>query len=364
MLLPSGIGRGRRSCSVFLSFLLVATAGAASAAAQTVYVRSAPQGSTVELTMNGGAPTAATADNNGDAKLMVPSRTAEAAVVIHLDTCANRVRVLLVETGIQPQAPDAGCNRVDVASVFVMRPVTTFVIDMDSATPAVHITQGPPPADWVERGAAAKHGINWGVPAKGLVLSAGAGRSAFSNAVDSACGDAQPCDRTNFAGGLAFGVDYWITPYVGAAASYMSPADVVIAGSGDTFSFNTRLTVRLATIAGKAGVPLGPARLYGFGGLNRHESTLTTSQTINDKTVVVDSVPQTIKGGTQSFAQKTSGWNWIAGGGVELWVRRWIALYGELTLATIKGAPITGGEGGIDDRATFILGGVRVRLGF
>src|ERR1043166_8767545 len=110
MLLPSGIGRGRRSCSVFLSFLLVATAGAASAAAPTVYVRSAPQGSTVELTMNGGAPTAATADNNGDAKLMVPSRTAEAAVVIHLDTCANRVRVLLVETGIQPQAPDAGCN--------------------------------------------------------------------------------------------------------------------------------------------------------------------------------------------------------------------------------------------------------------
>src|SRR5206468_5827846 len=102
---------------------------------------------------------------------------------------------------------------------------------------------------------------------------------------------------------------------------------------------------------------------YGFGGLNRHEATLTTSETIDDATVVIDSVSQTIKGGTQTFAQKTTGWNWVAGGGVEAWLTRWVAIYGELTLATIKGAAVSGGEGGIDDRAAFIAAGVRVRLG-
>jgi len=363
MLLRPGTGRRSRLSSFLLSSLLAALAGLGTASAQTVIVRSAPQGATIEATLNGGAPASATADNFGDARLTLQARITEAAVLVHIDDCGNRVRVLIVERGVQPAAPDPGCNRIDIASVFVMRPVTTFVVDMDGAATAVHLTQGRPPASWVERGAAAQHGISWGMPSKGLFVSIGGGYSAFSNAVQTACGDVQTCERTNFGGGGTIGAGYWITPYLGVEASYIRPADVAVTGSSDTFRFDSRLTVRAAAIAGKLGVPLGPTRLYGFGGVNRHESTLTTSETINDSTVVIDSVSQTIKGGTQTFARKTTGWNWIAGGGLELWVSRWIGMYGELTLATIKGAPTTGGEGGIDERATSITGGLRVRFG-
>src|ERR687888_339833 len=123
MLLPTGIVRGRRACSLCFSVLLAASAGVASASAQTVIVRSAPQGSTIDLTMNGGAPTSVAADANGDATLTVPARTAaEAAVLVYVDNCGNRITVLLVEAGIQPAAADAGCNRAAIPSVFAMRP--------------------------------------------------------------------------------------------------------------------------------------------------------------------------------------------------------------------------------------------------
>ena len=71
----------------------------------------------------------------------------------------------------------------------------------------------------------------------------------------------------------------------------------------------------------------------------------------------------TMNDATQTFAQKTTGWNWVAGGGFELWISRFIAMYSEMTLAQVKGSPAGGGEGGIDNRATLIVGGIRVRLG-
>ena len=139
--------RGHRFLLPF-SFMIFATAGLGTAAAQTVIVRSAQAAATIEVTFNGGAPVAGTADSSGDATLTIPTRISEAAVLVHLDDCGNRVRVLLVEAGIQPATPEPGCNRVDIPSVFVMRPVTTFVIDMEGAATTVHLTQGPPPA-WV-----------------------------------------------------------------------------------------------------------------------------------------------------------------------------------------------------------------------
>src|SRR5207247_4416278 len=171
-----------RRARVFLLLLplLIMTAGLGTAAAQTAIVRSAPPGSTIELTMNGGAVTSATADNYGDATLTVPARTAEAAVEIHVDDCGNRVRVLIVERGLQPSTPEPGCSRIDIGSVFVMRPMTTFVVDIDSSATSVHLTQGPPPAIWVQRGAAAAGSSrSWGTPTNGLVGSAGLGYSMF-----------------------------------------------------------------------------------------------------------------------------------------------------------------------------------------
>ena len=120
---------------------------------------------------------------------------------------------------------------------------------------------------------------------------------------------------------------------------------------------------RLVTIGGRGGSFVGPAGLVGFGGMNRHQATSTTTETIDDTTVVVNGVTQTIKGGTQTLAQKTEGWNWIAGGGVEAWLTGRVAFYGEFMLAKVKGGPISGGEGGIDSKATFVVVGARVRLG-
>src|SRR5690349_22135641 len=90
------------------------------ASAQTAIVRSAPPGSTIELTMNGGAPVSATADENGDAALTIPARAAEADVQIHVDACRTTVRVLVVERGLQPTTADAGCERTDFPSTFIM----------------------------------------------------------------------------------------------------------------------------------------------------------------------------------------------------------------------------------------------------
>src|SRR5207237_159121 len=121
------------------------------AGAQTLIVRSAAPGSPIEVTMNGGAAVSATADENGDATLGVPARASESDVQLHVDACRTMVRVLVVERGLQPAAAEPGCERTDFPSTFIMRGITTFVVDMMPA-PAVHIAQGPPPAAWVRRG--------------------------------------------------------------------------------------------------------------------------------------------------------------------------------------------------------------------
>ena len=346
-----------------LAAALVAFAGVR-ASAQTLIVRSAPPGSMIELTMNGGAPVTATADENGDATLTIPARAAEADVQIHVDACGNLVKVLVVERGLQPSAADAGCERTDFPSTFIMRGVTTFVVDMAPA-PAVHVAQGPPPPSWVRRGPdlSTQPMLPWGTPRSGLAISAGAGFSTFSDAVTVACGNAASCDSHGVGGSVTLGAEYWVTRNIGAAIAYVKPADVTASGSGDTYSFDSRLASRMLTIAGKGGGPVGPARLYGIGGLVRHEATITSSNTINDRTVTVGDAMQVIKGGTQAFAQKTTGWSWLAGGGAELWLTRWVAFYGEVTRAKVKGTPIGGGEGGIDDTATLIYVGARLRLG-
>jgi hypothetical protein len=104
-------------------------------------------------------------------------------------------------------------------------------------------------------------------------------------------------------------------------------------------------------------------RLYGIAGLNHHEATSTTTQTFDDTTVVVNGVTQTIPGGTQSFGQKFSGWNWVFGGGFEMWFSGAVALYGEVNVVKLKSPPSGGGEGGLDDRALVAIVGARVHIG-
>src|SRR2546428_1769952 len=346
-----------------LALALAATVGVRVAAGQTVIVRSAPAAATIELTLDSGRVISAPADNNGDATLAAPAQTAESDVKIYVDSCGTLVRVQLVRLG--PAPPQPGCTRTDIGSVFIMRPITTFVVDLDGPNASAHVTQGPAPREWVQRGAgpARPSRIHWGKPEKGLALSAGAGFSMFSRAVDVACGNVSTCQSSHFGGALALGAEYWIMRFLAAQVGYVKPADVTVNGSGANFRFGSQLQTRILTVGAKVGGGVGPARLYGLGGLNRHEATSTTTETVDDATVVVGGVTPTIKGGTQSFGQKSAGWNWLFGGGVEAWFFRWVAFYGEVSVAKMKSAPTGGGEGGIDDRVLVAIAGARVRLG-
>ena len=313
--------------------------------------------------MNSGASSTATADASGDATLFPPARAGEALVQFHVDVCGSLVRVHAVERGLQPPPAAPGCARTDVGSIFAMRQVTTFVVDISGTSASVHLRQGPVPPEWLRHESESESAKRaWPTPGSGLVVSGGAGFSTFQHAASNFCGNATACERNSFGLSLAAGADFWINRFFAAEAAYVQPADVTVNGNGDTYTFSSRLETRLIIVGGKAGFSAGPARIYGFGGLNRHQSTSTTTNTINDTTVVINDVTQTSPGGTQTYAQQTQGWNWVAGGGGEVWVAQRIAIYGEMTRAKIKGAPLTGGEGGIDDQATTIGVGVRVRL--
>jgi len=341
---------------------LALTASARSAAAQTVIVRSAPAGATVELTMDGGRSASATADQLGDARLSPPPAAADSEAQVYVDVCGTTVRVMLVR--LRPGPPQPGCTRTEIGSVFLVRPITTFVIDLDGTHASAHVTQGPPPRSWLERGAEpSKPARNYGTPQKGLTLSGGAGFSEFANAADVACGDVSGCQSNNFGLALELGADYWIKRFAAAHVGYLRPANVTAVGSGDTYRFNTLLKSRLLFIGGKLGGVVGPARLYGLGGVTYHEAASTTDQTIDPTTVVVDGVTQTIPGGTQSFGAKTTGWTWYVGGGVEGWLVNRLAIYGEVVVPKVKGNSTVGPNISIDDRLFVVVGGIRVRIG-
>jgi hypothetical protein len=343
-----------------LALLLAATFGVRLTTAQTLIVRSAPAASTIELALDSGRVASATADKDGDATLKVPPQGAEIEAQLYVDACGALVRVLLVR--LRPGPPQPGCTRSEIGSVFIVRPITTFVVDLDGTSASAHVTQGPPPREWVARGeAAAKASRNWGAPSNGLALSGGAGFSTFNRAVTVACGDTI-CDSSNF--GLAFAAtaDYWFKRFIAAQASYIRPADVTAIGSGTNFRFSSALETRILTVGAKVGGAAGPARMYGIAGLNYHEATSTTSQTTDSTTVVVNGVTQTIPGGTQSYAQQVKGWNWVFGGGFELWFSRAVAFYTEVNVVKLKTSPSVG-EGGLDDRALLAIAGARVHIG-
>ncbi len=350
--------------SLALAFAFGAVLCARAASAQSVIVQSAPPGAAIELTFNGTAVGTATADANGDANLTAAANRPDTDVLIAVDSCANRVRVQLVARGLQAAPALPGCSRVDAGSIFIMRSITTFVIDI---TPniAIHVAQGPAPPEWLLRGPGAvrKATMMHGTPSKGLVLSAAAGGSSFGSIADQACGDVAQCLNTH--AGVAFSADaaYWITRFMAAGVGYLQPADVTVNGAPTGYTFDTRVQTRLLTIVGKGGASVGPARIYGLGGVNHHEATFVTTETIADKTIVVNGVNQVVPGGTQSFGQKTSGWSWVAGGGVEGWINNWIAIYGELNFAQLEGKPVTGLGAGIDQQMQMAFFGVRVRIG-
>jgi hypothetical protein len=364
---PDNMNMSRSLWLLTQAVAISVTLGVAAADAQTVIVRNAPTGSQIEVQVNAESARSATADNNGDATFTVglAAGTGQGDVRFFVDSCGASVRVHLVSAGLQPGPSATGCNRSEVWGVFVARPVTTFVVDLEGSVASIHLTQGPAPLAWLSRGQLAETPGRYflGQPPTGLVLFGGAGIPLFSNTIDAACGNVTTCSGNSFIGAGAAGAAFWISRFVGAQFTLAKPAHVVANGTGDTFRFGSTLDSRLATVAGTVGVPAGPVRLYGLAGANYHRATFITTETINDVTVVVDSLTQTIKGGTQTFEHHTEGWNWLLGGGLEAWATKSIAIYAEVQRARLKATDLGAVESGIDDSVTFVVAGARVRLG-
>ena len=330
--------------------VMIGTAGIAGA--QTVYVRNAPAGSNVEVIVNAASAGSGAVDPEGEAKIAfkLPEGKTEMDANVFVDTCdTGKLRkVFITDSARQPPSPAESCDRKEIPGIYWVRPVNTIVVDVGGLTPSLLLVRGSytPPKPGTEESGDEEH------PSKplpsGLLMFAGGAYSNFRDAGTLFCGNA-PC--TPKTGGLTytFGVDVWLTRFVGVEGTYMHPREVSASGGDGTFTFKTTMDSDVWTVAGKAGAQAGVVRIYGKGGLNYHQATTKTAQTIA-------AIPQAIE-------YKTTGWSWIFGGGMEAWLgqRQRMAIYADAGIARIKGKVETG-EARIDDRLKYVAVGLKLRL--
>jgi hypothetical protein len=349
-----------------LAAVLVVTAGIGVATAQTVIVTNAPAGTTVEFVANAATVAPAATEPGGvtrfAANLFADAARTETDARVYVDVCGTVRRVLLVERVLEPPPRGVGCDRKEVRALFVVRRVTTLVVDLAGPEPTVWLRQGSVPAEWL------RQGVESDRPAKitrplptGLVLGGGGEYVKFRDMVKRACGNVTECSGQRYRPGYNVGAAYWFIPYLAAEVAFLKPADATAHGSGTNYRFDTFLDTQIVTVVGKAGIPIGRIRVYGQAGADYNRATFSTTQTVDATTVTIDGVTQTVPGGTETFEVKTSGWGFVIGGGVEIWVKPRFAIYAEVEHMTLKGAPLAG-EGALDEGVTSILFGARIRL--
>jgi hypothetical protein len=319
--------------------------GAGTAAAQTVVVRNAPPGETIEVALNATSVGSGTADAEGLASVPLDLNAhinkTEIDANVFVDACDKRHRVVVVERGRPILPQEVGCDRREIPGLFWVRHVNTLVVDVAGTNPTLMLIKGEYSSGPVR---------SWPEPPSGLVVFGGAGLLKYSDLALSACGNVTPCTADDSVIPYTAGATYWITKFLGAEGSYIRPQKGTASGGPDTFTFNHSLDTHLFTVAGKIGIPAGPVRFFGKVGTNYHRATSVTSETIG--------------GVTQTFQFKTKGWNWVWGGGGEVWLASAFALYGELGFARLEDAAYEGNTGAIDDHVRYMLFGARVRIGF
>jgi hypothetical protein len=328
--------------------VVTATAGAASA--QTVYLRNAPAGNSVEVFVNAASAGTGTVDAAGEAKVpfTLPEGKTEMDANVYVDTCGTARKVRIVDRGRQPQSTAEGCDRREISGIFWVRPVNTIVIDIGGVTPSLLLVRGDytPPKLTAE-------GEEENTPSRplptGLLMFAGGTYTNFRDAGDLFCGTATPCSQTTTGLTYNFGATMWLTRFIGVEGAYMRPHEVTASG-GDTYKFNSTLDSDVWTVMGKLGAQAGVVRIFGQGGMNYHEATNTTAETIDVS--------------SQTIQYKTKGWSWIFGGGVEAWLgtKQRLAIFGDAGILRIKGNAESGGEAQIDDRLKYVSVGVKLRL--
>lgn len=328
-----------RRAAPFVCMTILGLAG--TAAAQTVVVRGIPAGSTAELAQ-GTAVATAKADAAGDATLTGSlTDPADVRVNLYVDTCESSRRVVIAERDSAPP-PGAGCTRAAIPGLFVIRSVSTIVVNLSGANPTVILRQGPFDFRRVQRAGSE--------PAEGLMIFGGGGWSKLHNARGVSCGDIAECPGSDSGFGFGGGIGFWLTQYAGVEASYYKPAKSLFEGAINNSLFQTTIEPHVLMFTAKLAVPAGPVRIFGQGGATYQRSKIATRQ---------DSVDQI----EDRFEIRAAGWGWTFGGGLEAWLSNSIALYVEGGRAALKGPGVeTGGEGRLDERMTFFLAGLRISL--
>jgi hypothetical protein len=332
--------------------------GAGTAAAQSVMARHAQPGTIVEVFVNAAAAGSGTADASGNASVSFDFTAAGKAQIdadVFVDTCDNKRRVVIVERGqpSSPQPPD--CQRRDDLGFFLVRRVSTLVLDLSSTPPTAMLRQGEVSLDPADLAPV--------TPPTGLVLFGGAALAQFANATAVACGNVPDCSGKDARFAYGAGLEFWFNPYISAEAAYFKPVEIEVTGSGTGFRFDSTLDPHIVSVAGKIGIPARRARFYGKAGGDYHRAIIGTTQTNEERTVSIDGETQTIPGGTQNFEITTAGWSWLFGGGMEFWLKPSFGIYGELTRAALKGSALDDEEGAIDERVTLYTFGIRIHIG-
>jgi hypothetical protein len=336
-------------------------AGAGLAVAQTLVVTNAPAGGNVELVLNATPLGSVAADERGDATLPVDlqknlGRT-QIDANIFVDVCENTRRVVILERGGQLFAPVAGCERREALGLYWVREGSTVVVDVGSALPSILLIKGaydPREANTARPPRAAP---------TGFVVTGGAGLVKYRDAALIACGNVVDCTAKGTRVGYTGGAEVWISRFLAAEGSYIRPTTFKSNGNGETYKFDSSIDAHILTVAGKAGGPIGPVRLYGRAGANYHRAKSLNSITIDPRTITVDGVEQVFPGGTQTSELTTQGWGWLYGGGFEIWVANSTALYADLSFAKLRGEEKGGGDGRLNDRLMLFFAGLRIHIG-
>jgi hypothetical protein len=318
-------------------------------------VRGAAPGARIEAVVDAAPAGSATANPAGEATIVIPRALGknDADANIFVDVCADNLRrVLIVERGSAAAAPGEGCDRKEIPGLYWIRHVSTVVATMSEPTPRVLLRQGSfsfkPPRVFG--------------PAGGLIIFGGGGLTKVSDIGLFACGDVTPCSNHSSGWAGAGGVEYWVKPWLAGEAMYLKPANAKASGSGDAFRFDSVLKADVFSVAAKLGIPVARVRIYGKIGGAYHDATFETDQTVDDRTITVDGVDQTIKGGRQTYALRTQGWGWIYGAGLEVWTAPRFGLYFEAGRGQLKGKGVDNADGSLDDHVGYVVLGGRIRV--
>jgi hypothetical protein len=334
---------------------LVLTAGSGTVVAQTLYVRRAPSGATIDLVVNTTKAGSAKADADGDVRIPFNLPKNEIDARVYVDTCAEARRVTIAERDAAPLPPDDGCIRHEVTGVFLIRRVSSVVVNVGNPIATLLLRQGP-------------YSLRARGPRRlaplGLVVFGGGALVKYADALEFGCTNVPTCSGDDSGFGYTVGAEYWFSRYLAAEGSYVRPPELTIAGSGEAYRFDSFLEPHLFTAAGKVGVPIGPIRLYGRAGFNYHRAESGTSQHTDEfSTTDENGVVTVTPASDETVTGKTQGWGWLFGGGIEAWVAPAFALYAEAGGAGVKGDSEVTTQGRIDNRLTVFTAGVRVRLG-